>query len=200
METMNRTRSNVPPSLGITLSLALGFLTAAPAIAQLGVAERAGEALDNAGRSIRRGVENAIERGRAPIYDRQLLARVFGRIQWDKTLTGSTLDLEVRDEGIVILRGAVATPEAKDRAVLLARDTIGVTQVIDELSVLPPARVIPGDGAVPTPAPTTHAATIRVRPARVEPATGSAPVVKPARVVPAPPPSTGTGDDVIITP
>jgi hypothetical protein len=180
------------------LSLVLGFLTAAPAIAQLGVAERAGEALDNAGRTIRRGVENAIERGRAPIYDRQLLARVFGRIQWDKTLNGSTLDLEVRDEGTVILRGAVATPEAKDRAILLARDTIGVTQVVDELSVLPPARLIPGDGAATTPAPASNAATIRVRPARTAPATKPAPVVKPSRVVPAPLPD--TGEEVIITP
>src|SRR4051794_40873916 len=108
-ESMNRTTSK--PSLGFSLSLTLGILTAAPAIAQLGVAERAGEALDNAGRSIRRGVETAIERGRAPIVDRQLLARVFGRVQWDKALIGSTLDLEVRDGGIVILRGSVANAE-----------------------------------------------------------------------------------------
>lgn len=198
---MDRKASGLPR--GFLFALTLGTLTAAPAIAQLGVAERAGEALDNAGRNIRRGVETAIERGRAPIVDRQLLTRVFGRIQWDKTLAGSTLDLEVRDEGTVFLRGAVATPEAKDRAVLLAKDTIGVTQVVDELTILPPARVIPSDGA----ASSARSATIRIRPGRAstpapagttvvtEPAAPAA-SVKPAPAIPLSPPS----DGVIITP
>jgi len=190
MKTMKRTTSN--PSLGFSFALTLGLLTAVPAIAQLGVAERAGEALDNAGRSIRRGVETAIERGRAPIIDRQLLTRVFSRVQWDKVLVGSTLDLEVRDEGTVILRGAVLTPEARDRALLLAKDTIGVTRVIDELTVLPPDT----DPAITAPA--AHAATIRVRPstARVAPAIEPATVEKPTRAIPYAP----STDDVKITP
>ena len=178
-------------SLGFSLSLTLGLLTAAPAIGQLGVAERAGAALDNAGRNIRRGVESAIERGRAPIIDRQLLTRVFGRVQWDKTLAGSTIDLEVRDEGTVILRGAVLSQEAKDRAVLLATDTIGVTRVVDEMTILP------ADGEVIVKPANAQAATIRVKPTeRITPATSPETSNKPARVVP----STPAEDDVKIIP
>jgi hypothetical protein len=58
-------------------------------------------------------------------------------------LVGSALELEVRDDAVVFLRGTVPDAEAKKRAVVLARDTVGVNQVVDELAVAPPAKVVP---------------------------------------------------------
>ncbi len=144
----------------------LGF--ASTANAQQGIIGRAGEALDNAGRNIRSGVENAVANSKAAVHEQDLLARVYSRIHWDKILVGSTLELQVQADGTVILRGAMTDKVSKDRAILLARDTVGISRVVDEMTVLPPARVIP---ASPSPAVSTGAATI----------------IKPAQVIPAPP-------------
>lgn len=178
-----KTTTHTKTSAGFSLALTLGLLTAVPALGQLGVAERAGAKLDNAGRNFRRGIETAIERGRAPIIDRQLLTRVFGRVQWDKGLIGSTIDLEVRNEGTVFLRGEVPTPEAKALAVSLATDTIGVTKVVDELSVVSPMEVETSD--MPP-----SAATIRVRPSRVAPVGPAATIITEPEDPIAPPTST----------
>ncbi len=127
-------------------STLLAIAVAAPAcvaLGQGGVAERAGQALDDVGREIRRGVHNAFARTRAVVHDQEVIARVYSRIHWDKTLVGSVLELEVRDGGTTILRGSVPDAAAKRRAVTLARDTVGVTHVVDELAVLSPARAVP---------------------------------------------------------
>ena len=64
---------------------------------------------------------------------------------------GSTLELEVRDGGTAVLRGGVPDEAARRRAVDLAKETVGVTLVVDELTILPPPRIIP---ASPDPAAT----------------------------------------------
>ncbi len=99
--------------------------------------------VDNAGRNIRRGVERAFARTRASVHEQELITRVYSRIHWDKLLVGSALELEVRDDAVVFLRGTVPDTDAKKRAVVLARDTVGVNQVVDELAVAPPAKVVP---------------------------------------------------------
>ncbi len=111
--------------------------------AQDGAASRAGQVLDNAGRGVRRGVQGAFARTRASVHDQEIISRVYSRLHWDKALVGSTLELEVRDGGTAVLSGAVADEAAKARAIELARETVGVTLVVDELTVLPPSRVIP---------------------------------------------------------
>jgi hyperosmotically inducible protein len=125
--------------------------------AQQGIVGRAGEALDNAGRNIRFGVENAVAKSKAAVYEQELLSRVYSRIHWDKLLVGSTLELQVQADGTAILRGAVTDKASKDRAVVLARDTVGINRVVDELNVLPRARVIPAP-----PSPTTSAGTTTI--------------------------------------
>ena len=47
-------------------------------------------------------------------------SRVYGRLHWDKTLTTSTLDLDVKG-GVATLRGAVPDAKAKE-AVELAEE------------------------------------------------------------------------------
>jgi hyperosmotically inducible periplasmic protein len=129
----------------------LAVVAVAPAShAAQGPLQRAGQALDNAGKNIRRGVENSVARGQITAQERELLARVTERIKWDKQLVSSTLQLVVQADGTVHLRGSVTDEAAKARAVDLAESTVGVTRVVDELAVIkdvkvieaPPARVI----------------------------------------------------------
>jgi hypothetical protein len=118
---------------------------------QGGIAERVGEAIDETGRAIRRGVEGAYARTQSRVNAMQVLDRVYCRLHWEKTLTPAALEMEVRPGGVTVLRGVVPDARAKAKAVELARDTTGVVQVVDELSVASAAGPIP---AVTPPAPT----------------------------------------------
>jgi hyperosmotically inducible protein len=131
--------------------------------AQEGIVGRAGEALDNAGRTIRFGVENAVAKSKAAVYEQELLARVYNRIHWDKYLIKATLELQVQADGTATLRGTVTEQAIKDRAIVLARDTVGINRVVDELTVVPPSRVIP---ALPS-TTTLNGTTTIVKPAKV---------------------------------
>jgi hypothetical protein len=128
-----------------------------PASRAQGPIERVGQALDNAGRNIRRTVENAVARGQITAAEQDLIDRILMRIRWDKQLAGSVLQLEVPAYGEVILRGSVASNAIKERAVDLVQNTIGVTGVVDELAVAKDAKVIQAvpvpAGPVPVPAP-----------------------------------------------
>jgi hypothetical protein len=186
--------------LMLLVTLLLG--PAARSHAQFGPADAVGRALENAGRNIRRGVQNAIDATQGPVvvYENPLVARVHARLQWEKLLAGSTLELEVRDDGTAILRGEVTSKEAKERAFLLARDTIGINRVIDELRVptsaaakpvpeaepeSPALEPLPATPTVPAPPVTGPAATIRIRPSRAigrRPTRSTTVIVRPAPV------------------
>jgi hyperosmotically inducible protein len=49
---------------------------------------------------------------------------------------GRNIDVDTRN-GVVTLNGAVGTPAARDMAMNLARETDGVTQVVNNLKVDP---------------------------------------------------------------
>jgi hypothetical protein len=134
-------------------------LTAAVASAQEGVLSRTGRALDNAGRGIRNAVETEVARGQIDAEDREVLARVMRRVEWDKHLVGSTIQFEVRPGRTVVLRGSVPSAVHKKRAADLVASTVGVATVIDELGVVKDVKVIQSAPAVrvievATPAPT----------------------------------------------
>jgi len=141
-------------------SVAFLAATASLAGARQGAAQKAGQALDGAGRGIRRSVQGAFPKARMAVHEQEILSRVYSRLHWDKYLVGSTLELEVQDTGAAILRGAVADEASRRRAVVLTRDTVGVTTVVDELTVLPPARVIEEVPLATTP-PTSATTVIR---------------------------------------
>jgi hypothetical protein len=117
-------------------------LVVTAAFAQDGPIRRAGQALDRAGKNIRSRVETEVARGQAAIAERELLGRVSRRIEWDKQLVGSTIQMEVQPGGAVILRGSVLNEKVKARAVDLVENTIGVTRVVDELAVVKEVKVI----------------------------------------------------------
>jgi hyperosmotically inducible periplasmic protein len=108
---------------------------------QEGAAAKAGEKIDEVGRKIKKGIEKAedavregFHKTRDSVHSMGVMSRVYGRLHWDKALHASTLTVKVED-GVVTLRGAVPTRAAKSKAVTLAAETVGVTKVIDELSV-----------------------------------------------------------------
>ncbi len=132
--------------------------SACVANAQQGVAERVGGAFDSAGRGIKRGVQNAFSQAQDSVHAQEVISRVYSRLHWDKTLTGSTLELEVNEDGTAILRGAVPDEAAKQRAIILTRDTVGVVQVISELGVMSAPHLVP---TAPVSSTTTTTTTTR---------------------------------------
>jgi hyperosmotically inducible periplasmic protein len=133
------------------LSLAL----ASVAQAQDGPLNRIGRGLDQTGKNIRATVEDGVARGQITAQERDVLARVGKRIDWDKKMAGSTLRLEVQPGGVVILQGSVLNEAAKLRAVDLVESTTGVTSVVDQIAIVKSVKVIQ-----PTPAGLETAAPI----------------------------------------
>jgi hypothetical protein len=123
---------------------------------QDGVAAKAGEKLDEVGRAIRKGIENAEEsvrdglnktgdtvregftKTRETVQGMGLVPRVYGRLHWEKALHSSAL-LVKAEGGAVTIRGQVPDEAAKAKAIALVRDTVGVTRVIVQLTVAVPS-------------------------------------------------------------
>jgi len=120
------------------------------------VAAKAGEKLDEVGRAIKREIVEAEEsvrdglnktgdtvregfaRTRDSVQGMGLIPRVYGRLHWDKALYSSTL-LVMAEGGTVTIRGMVPDEAAKARAIALVKDTVGVTRVVVQLSVVSPS-------------------------------------------------------------
>ena len=66
-----------------------------------------------------------------------LHGRVYARLHWDKGLAGTNIETEVSEHGLTTLRGTVPDSKAKAKALQLANDTVGVTQVVDALTIGP---------------------------------------------------------------
>jgi hyperosmotically inducible protein len=107
--------------------------TMASAPAQIG--ERVDRALDRLGDNLREGWEEA----RGAVNRMGLQARVYSRVRWDKTLENETIEIDVQATDAVVLRGNVKNEAAKHKAIQLARETVGVARVVDELTVVPAA-------------------------------------------------------------
>jgi osmotically-inducible protein OsmY len=140
----------------VSLSVLALSLGAGVGVAQqTGVAEQIGEKLDSVGRGIIRGAQEAtdtvrkkFEVVRTDVSRMGVQPRVYSRIHWDKTLQGSRIEVHMLRDGVVLLRGTVPDATAKTHAIELARDTIDVTGVVDELETI-----------LPTPAHTTTTTT-----------------------------------------
>ena len=77
---------------------------------------------------------NDSHRARRSVDDLGVEARVYGRLHWDKALNEAEIVVEVQNGGVVVLHGAVLDEEARDKAVALAVETVGVERVIDMLT------------------------------------------------------------------
>ena len=115
--------------------------------AQQDTGKKLGEKLDDAAAKVKRGVQDIAEdlresfaRTRTAVHNMGIQSRVYGRLHWDKALNGADLELSSAEEGAITLRGSVPDEAAKAKAVLLARETVGVTRVVDELTIGPAVR------------------------------------------------------------
>ena len=128
----------------IKASLALGIVAvlAAPLHAQEGIAEKLGKRLDRGLNKVSEELRQGWAEIRTNVDRLSVQGRVYSRLRWDKATTGAPIDIQVRDENIIVLSGSVSKETARVKAVELARDTVGVSDVIDELKVVPtkPAR------------------------------------------------------------
>ena len=92
--------------------------------------------LDTLGRELRHGWAEV----RASIDRMGVQGRVYGRLHWDKDLADATIDIEVREDKSVVLKGSVPSVSARSKAVQLAQDTTGVLEVVDELGIAAQSR------------------------------------------------------------
>jgi osmotically-inducible protein OsmY len=107
---------------------------------QQGLTEKVGEKIDNVGRGIRReaqvvgeAVRKRFDVVRGDVQGMGVHPRVYSRLHWDRALNGSRIEVHMIRNGVVLLRGTVPDAAAREHAVTLTRETVGVTEVFDEL-------------------------------------------------------------------
>ena len=69
--------------------------------------------------------------------DTALTAKIKSKMALDDHVKASDIDVETTD-GVVTLSGVVASADERKRALQLARDTEGITRVVDRLDVRAP--------------------------------------------------------------
>ena len=130
-------------AVAIALALGVAWWGGVGRAQQEGAGQKVGEKLDEVGRKIKRSLNKAEEavresfhKTRESVHSMGVAARVYGRLHWDKSLHTSPINVKV-EEGVATLTGSVPTAEARTKAIDLAADTVGVTKVVDELTVPP---------------------------------------------------------------
>jgi hypothetical protein len=139
----NRSRGRV--ALLVVFALACGFaMTRAqeqPPTPKEGVTEKLKDKLDSAARSIRKGAQSAADavkeqyhRARESVHGLSEHGRIYARLHWDKHLRGAKIEISVKGS-VATLTGTVADAKAKAKALELTEDTVGITDVVDHLTV-----------------------------------------------------------------
>lgn len=106
-------------------------------------ADKIKDKVGGAVQSIKKGAVNAEEaikdqfaRAKGAVVKMNIESRVYARLHWDKALVGAKIDLSAPKVGVIVLTGTVADTKAKAKAVDLTAGTVGVTEVIDRLTIL----------------------------------------------------------------
>jgi hyperosmotically inducible protein len=76
----------------------------------------------------------AAEQARRAISDGSLTGKIKAKMALDDTIKALDIDVDT-DGSVVTVTGIVATEAQRERALQLARETAGVTRVVDRLSV-----------------------------------------------------------------
>lgn len=105
--------------------------------------EKIKEKLGDAAASVKKGAISAEEaikdqfgRARDSVMKMGVESRVYARLHWDKDLATSKIELSAPKLGTIKLMGTVADSKARAKALTLAMDTVGVTNVVDELRIV----------------------------------------------------------------
>jgi hyperosmotically inducible protein len=86
----------------------------------------------------------AIATGACAQTDAGVTTAVKSKFAADDTVKAYQIDVDTAD-AVVTLSGTVENPAAKERAVMIARETSGVRDVVDRITVSRDAAVTPGD-------------------------------------------------------
>ena len=97
------------------------------------IREESGEAADKA-KELGREAGEAVDRTGAVMTDAAVTSAVKTKFLADTAVSGLKIDVDTKD-GMVTLRGAVATKTEADRAVAIARETSGVKSVVNNLRI-----------------------------------------------------------------
>jgi len=119
----------------LMLTACSASLTVAPPAYSQGFGERLGAQLDRGIDRLSEEFKEGWDSLRKAVDKMGVQGRVYSRLRWDKALAQSAIDVDVEDDSSVVLRGRVDTVETRNRAVQLAEDTVGVEQVLDQLTV-----------------------------------------------------------------
>jgi hyperosmotically inducible protein len=92
--------------------------------------ERAREAGARVGETVAVGANRAQQLA----SDAALTVKIKSKMTLDDTIDAADIDVDTTN-GVVTLRGAVDTSQQQQRATQLARETEGVTSVVDQLTV-----------------------------------------------------------------
>jgi osmotically-inducible protein OsmY len=127
-----RTRISIFAALGILLALVLS-----DSPAQEGAAEKIGRRIDRGLEQLSQEVQEAWTDVRAKVDKLGVQGRVYGRLRWDKALAEEPIEVDVEGKDDVVLSGRVPDEETRQKALRLARDTVGVREVLDRLQIVP---------------------------------------------------------------
>ena len=88
----------------------------------------------NTGAEIGERVAEGVNEGRALAADAALTAKIKSKMALDDSVKAADIDVDTSG-GVVTLTGKVSSDAARQRAMQLARETDGVTSVVDRLAV-----------------------------------------------------------------
>jgi hyperosmotically inducible periplasmic protein len=89
--------------------------------------EKIGDRTAEAARATAQDAKEALEDG-------ALTAKIKAKMALDDTVKALDINVDTRD-GAVTLRGTVRSSAERDRALQLARETVGVRRVVDQLTI-----------------------------------------------------------------
>jgi osmotically-inducible protein OsmY len=94
------------------------------------------ESLREAGAQIAGAVSSGAGKADMALTDARLTAKITSKMALDDTISVRRLDVDTSGS-VVTVRGVVDTTAQRERALQLARETDGVTSVVDRMAVVP---------------------------------------------------------------
>lgn len=92
------------------------------------------QAARETGTEIKQKTAQAADATMRAIEDGRLTTKIKAKMALDDSVKALNLDVDTKD-GIVTVKGTVRSEAERQRALALARETAGVTQVVDQLQV-----------------------------------------------------------------